>query len=78
MSIKQKQCLLIFSKEPWWNRRDYRFRGDGNVEGSTLYESVLNGDKVTILGSGDKQRDYFLKQNVFESNYKYKCWETAC
>ena len=43
------------------------------MEGSTLYESVLNGDKVTILGSGEEQRDYFLKQNVFESNYKFKC-----
>ena len=45
------------------------------MEGSTLYESVLSGDgdKVSILGSGDEQRDYFLKQNVFESNYKFKC-----
>ena len=39
------------------------------MEGSTLYESVLNGDKVTILGSGEEQRDCFLKQNVFESKY---------
>lgn len=43
------------------------------MEGSTLYESVLNGDKVTILGSGEEQRDYFLKQNVFESKYQFKC-----